>query len=111
MAYCRHELNQSSGEKDRNPIYKHNQRLEELRNLQDRLTQEREQWQREKENQQKELDEREKQLLKLQVSNYGAYLLDTFQHRWMRMLLGWIYNIFFILFHRRTLRFYLIKFL
>ncbi|KAK7579648.1 hypothetical protein V9T40_000277 [Parthenolecanium corni] len=66
LAYCRHELNQSSGEKDRNPIYKHNQRLEELRNLQDRLTQEREQWQREKENQQKELDEREKQLLKLQ---------------------------------------------
>ncbi|XP_065202278.1 rho guanine nucleotide exchange factor 18 isoform X2 [Planococcus citri] len=62
LAFCRHELSHPSNEKDRRPIYKHNQQLEELRNLQDRLTHEKEQWQREKENEQRELEEKRKKL-------------------------------------------------
>ncbi len=72
LAFCRQELNQPTGEKDRKPIYKHNQQLEELRNLQDKLTQEKEQWQRERENEQKDIDEKRKQLTKLQVKTISC---------------------------------------
>ena len=44
----------------------HNQRLEELRNLQDRLSKEKTEWQRERAMQEEQLGEQRKQLLKLQ---------------------------------------------
>jgi len=44
----------------------HNQRLEELRNLQDRLSKEKAEWQRERAMQEEQLGEQRKQLLKLQ---------------------------------------------
>ena len=67
LAFYRQELSHTSNEKDRRPIYKHNQQLEELRNLQDKLTQEKEQWQREKENEQRELEEKRKKLEEKEV--------------------------------------------
>ena len=48
-------------------IYRHNQQLEELRNLQDRLQSEKEIWQRERDNELKELEQRKGDLLQLQV--------------------------------------------
>lgn len=75
LAFCRQELSQSSNEKERKSIYNPNQQLEELRNLQDKLTQEKEQWQREKEMQQKELQEEREQLLKLHVCCHRICLL------------------------------------
>jgi len=44
----------------------HNQRLEELRNLQDRLSKEKAEWQRERVQQEEHINEQRKQLLKLQ---------------------------------------------
>ncbi|XP_049832574.1 rho guanine nucleotide exchange factor 18 isoform X3 [Schistocerca gregaria] len=65
LSACKVQLTQDDA-KDRRPVYKHNQQLEELRNLQDRLTQEKEAWQREKEAEEKELDEKKQELLRLQ---------------------------------------------
>ncbi|XP_014274451.1 rho guanine nucleotide exchange factor 2 isoform X3 [Halyomorpha halys] len=48
------------------PIYRHNQQLEELRNLQDKLQSEKEIWQRERDNELKELEQRREELLQLQ---------------------------------------------
>ena len=44
----------------------HNQRLEELRNLQDRLSKEKAEWQRERAHQEEQITDQRKQLLKLQ---------------------------------------------
>ena len=60
---CRQEPHQPGSK----PAYKLNQQLEELRNLQDKLTQEKQQWQRERDAEKKELEEKEQQLHKLQV--------------------------------------------
>lgn len=48
--------------------YKHNQQLEELRNLQDKLTVEKAAWANAKEHEEKELEEKRSELLKLQVN-------------------------------------------
>jgi len=56
-------LSQDDG-RERRPAYRHNQQLEELRNLQDRLTQEKEAWQREK-----DAEEKKAELQRLQVRN------------------------------------------
>jgi hypothetical protein len=48
-------------------MYRHNQQLEELRNLQDRLTQEKEAWQREKDSEEKYIEEKKAELQRLQV--------------------------------------------
>jgi len=55
----------------------HNQRLEELRNLQDRLSKEKAEWQRERSQQEEHISEQRKQLLKLQeqVSHPPSYTL------------------------------------
>jgi hypothetical protein len=55
--------------RDRRPVYKHNQQLEELRNLQDRLTQEKEVWQREKDTEEKYIEDKKAELQRLQVSS------------------------------------------
>lgn len=54
--------------KDKRPVYRHNQQLEELRNLQDKLTQEKESWIRERDSEMKDLEEKKENLLRLQVS-------------------------------------------
>jgi len=54
--------------KDKRPVYRHNQQLEELRNLQDKLTQEKETWMRERDSEIKDLEEKREQFLRLQVS-------------------------------------------
>ncbi|XP_025413121.1 rho guanine nucleotide exchange factor 18 isoform X2 [Sipha flava] len=59
-------MSSSSGLKDKRPIYRHNQQLEELRNLQDKLTQEKELWMRERDSEMKDLEEKREQLLRLQ---------------------------------------------
>jgi A-kinase anchor protein 13 len=61
-------MSSSSGLKDKRPIYRHNQQLEELRNLQDKLTQEKELWMRERDSEMKDLEEKREQLLRLQVN-------------------------------------------
>ncbi|KAF4519313.1 hypothetical protein B566_EDAN005253, partial [Ephemera danica] len=66
LSSCKQRLRQDDGGKDRKPVYKHNQQLEELRNLQDRLTHEKEAWNREKENEEKDIEERRVELLRLQ---------------------------------------------
>ncbi|XP_024082157.1 rho guanine nucleotide exchange factor 18 isoform X3 [Cimex lectularius] len=48
------------------PIYRHNQQLEELRNLQDKLQSEKEIWQREKDAELKELEQKKEELSRLQ---------------------------------------------
>ncbi|XP_065336982.1 rho guanine nucleotide exchange factor 18 isoform X4 [Cloeon dipterum] len=53
-------------QEDRKPVYRHNQQLEELRNLQDKLTQEREAWTRIKEAEERDLEERRTELVKMQ---------------------------------------------
>nr|XP_018898804.1 PREDICTED: rho guanine nucleotide exchange factor 18 isoform X3 [Bemisia tabaci] len=50
------------GLKERKSVYRPNQQLEELRNLQDRLTHEKEVWQREKESEEKYLKEKKEEL-------------------------------------------------
>jgi A-kinase anchor protein 13 len=50
-------------------MYRHNQQLEELRNLQDRLTQEKEAWQREKDAEEKYIEDKKAELQRLQVSS------------------------------------------
>ncbi|XP_060837758.1 rho guanine nucleotide exchange factor 18 isoform X3 [Rhopalosiphum padi] len=52
--------------KDKRPIYRHNHQLEELRNLQDKLTHEKESWIRERDSEMKDLEEKREQLLRLQ---------------------------------------------
>jgi len=60
------QLTQEDG-RERRPMYRHNQQLEELRNLQDRLTQEKEAWQREKDSEEKYIEEKKAELHRLQV--------------------------------------------
>lgn len=66
LAACKSQLSGEDG-RDKRPVYRHNHQLEELRNLQDRLTQEKQTWQREKEAEERDLEERKEQLLRLQV--------------------------------------------
>lgn len=73
LSACKHQLMQDDG-KDRRPMYRHNQQLEELRNLQDRLTHEKEVWQREKEVEEKEIEEKKVELLRLQVVSFNLFL-------------------------------------
>lgn len=47
--------------------YRHNQQLEELRNLQDKLSGEKASWAAMKEQEEKELEEKRQELLRLQV--------------------------------------------
>ncbi|XP_026679842.1 uncharacterized protein LOC103509770, partial [Diaphorina citri] len=54
------------GKDKRGVPYRHNIQLEELRNLQDRLQQEKEAWTKEKEAEEKDLEERKAQLVKIQ---------------------------------------------
>lgn len=61
-------INSNTWLKDKRPVYRHNQQLEELRNLQDKLTQEKETWTRERDSEMKELEEKKEQLHRLQVS-------------------------------------------
>ncbi|KAG8242498.1 hypothetical protein J6590_063612 [Homalodisca vitripennis] len=65
LAACKAQLAGEEG-RERRPIYRHNQQLEELRNLQDKLTHEKEAWQRERETEERDLEERKAQLLRLQ---------------------------------------------
>ncbi|XP_071444496.1 rho guanine nucleotide exchange factor 18 isoform X2 [Hetaerina americana] len=65
LSACKAQLNQEDG-RERRPIYRHNQQLEELRNLQDRLSQEKEAWQRERENEEREVEEKKAELSRLQ---------------------------------------------
>lgn len=67
VAACRSQLS-SETESKQKPAYRQAQQLEELRNLQDRLTQEKEVWAREREEQEKDLNERKSDLQRLQVT-------------------------------------------
>lgn len=60
-------LKAHSGEAPGRPLYRHNQQLEELRNLQDKLQSEREVWQREKDTEMRELQQKKNELTKLKV--------------------------------------------
>lgn len=68
MAVYKEQLN--SDEKDRKPTYRHNHQLEELRNIQDKLNQDKEAWLREKEMEEKELEEKRCKLFLLEVSYF-----------------------------------------
>jgi hypothetical protein len=63
----------SESENRQKPAYRQAQQLEELRNLQDRLTQEKELWAREREEQEKELSDRKADLQRLQVTALSCY--------------------------------------
>lgn len=68
LAACKAQLSgEETRERERRPVYRHNQQLEELRNLQDKLTQEKEAWQRDRETEERDLEDRREQLLRLQV--------------------------------------------
>lgn len=69
-------MSSSAWLKDKRPVYRHNQQLEELRNLQDKLTQEKESWIRERDIEIKDLEEKREQLLKLQVSDYYIFIFE-----------------------------------
>lgn len=60
-------MSSSTSLKEKRPVYRHNQQLEELRNLQDKLTQEKETWMRERDSEIKDLEEKREQFLRLQV--------------------------------------------
>lgn len=60
-----HMSNTKGGDKQ----YRHNQQLEELRNLQDKLSGEKASWAATKEQEEKELEEKRQELLRLQVIN------------------------------------------
>ncbi|XP_039278315.1 A-kinase anchor protein 13 isoform X2 [Nilaparvata lugens] len=66
LSACKSQVTGEDGGRGGRPMYRHNHQLEELRNLQDKLTQEKECWQRERESEEKELEERREQLLRLQ---------------------------------------------
>ncbi|XP_022175854.1 rho guanine nucleotide exchange factor 18 isoform X2 [Myzus persicae] len=52
--------------KYKRPVYSHNHQLEELRNLQDKLTHEKESWIRERDSEMKDLEEKREEFLRLQ---------------------------------------------
>ncbi|GAB6032395.1 hypothetical protein CHUAL_011033 [Chamberlinius hualienensis] len=52
--------------RDKKGLYRPNQQLEELRNLQGQLTRERTEWQKEKEGQERDIEEKRQELLRLQ---------------------------------------------
>lgn len=58
--------------------YKHNQQLEELRNLQDRLTAEKSAWNTTRDQEAKELEEKKAELMKLQVRIYCVLSVTWF---------------------------------
>lgn len=68
LSACKSQLVQEDG-RERRPMYRHNQQLEELRNLQDRLTHEKEAWQREKDAEERYIEEKKAELQRLQVSS------------------------------------------
>lgn len=68
-----HMSNTKGGDKQ----YRHNQQLEELRNLQDKLSGEKASWAATKEQEEKELEEKRQELLRLQVSNLTLLKLST----------------------------------
>jgi len=61
-------MSSSASLKDKRPVYRHNHQLEELRNLQDKFTHEKELWIRERDSEIKDWEEKREQLLRLQVS-------------------------------------------
>lgn len=61
--------------------YKHNQQLEELRNLQDRLTAEKSAWNTTRDQEAKELEEKKAELIKLQVRIYCVKCQVVFQRK------------------------------
>ncbi|XP_023704810.1 rho guanine nucleotide exchange factor 18 isoform X4 [Cryptotermes secundus] len=65
LSACKSQLIQEDG-RERRPMYRHNQQLEELRNLQDRLTHEKEAWQREKDAEERYIEEKKAELQRLQ---------------------------------------------
>lgn len=65
LAVYKDQLN--TDEKEKKPTYRHNHQLEELRNIQDKLNQDKEAWQREKDAEEKELEEKRCKLLLLEV--------------------------------------------
>ncbi|KAK6643517.1 hypothetical protein RUM43_005027 [Polyplax serrata] len=64
LAVYKDQLN--TDEKEKKPTYRHNHQLEELRNIQDKLNQDKEAWQREKDAEEKELEEKRCKLLLLE---------------------------------------------
>lgn len=75
-----HMSNTKGGDKQ----YRHNQQLEELRNLQDKLSGEKASWATTKEQEEKELEEKRQELLRLQVSNLTLLKISIFC--WKKML-------------------------
>jgi A-kinase anchor protein 18 len=67
-------------QEDRKPVYRHNQQLEELRNLQDKLSQERATWNRVKESEERDLEEQRAELHKLQ-ERLSSEQTDIMQQR------------------------------
>ncbi|XP_060864169.1 rho guanine nucleotide exchange factor 18 isoform X4 [Metopolophium dirhodum] len=59
-------MSSSALSKDKRPVYRHNHQLEELRNLQDKFTHEKESWIRERDSEIKDWEEKREQLLRLQ---------------------------------------------
>lgn len=70
-------MSSSTGLKDKRPVYRHNQQLEELRNLQDKLTHEKESWTRERDSEMKDLEEKREQFLRLQVTIIKKHNVDA----------------------------------
>lgn len=64
--YKTHGTSEGSGD-GRKPQYRPNQQLEELRNLQDKLSIEKSEWQQMRDQEQKDLEEKRIELLRLQV--------------------------------------------
>ena len=62
--------------------YKHNQQLEELRNLQDKLTAEKAAWILSRDNEAKELEEKKAELQKLQVRHRFRFRLSNCGTLW-----------------------------
>lgn len=60
------------GGTDNSKYNKHNQQLEELRNLQDKLTAEKSAWNTARDQEARDLDEKKAELLKLQVRLFNA---------------------------------------
>lgn len=109
----------------RKPQYRPNQQLEELRNLQDKLSAEKQQWHQVRDVEEKELEGRRLELLRLQVANiimfffllfisYSSYFIVLIQH-WLSYMLHillqlnwvidyWTSNAQKLLFNYKTLR-------
>jgi hypothetical protein len=62
----------TSGGKGNKGLLSHNQRLEELRNLQDKFTREKQVWEKERKSKEEELQSKEKELKELQVTYFTS---------------------------------------